>query len=57
MTMTTPACPMGAVITDSVCEAVGALAPDSEQVEVELVWDPPWHPGLMSDGARTVFGW
>ncbi|MCC6201991.1 MAG: metal-sulfur cluster assembly factor [Gammaproteobacteria bacterium] len=56
MTMTTPACPMSGLIVDNVRETVAAFAPDVAEIEVDLVWDPPWHPGLMSDGARTLFG-
>ena len=28
-----------------------------EDAEVELVWDPPWHPSMMTDGGpRAMFG-
>lgn len=57
MTMTTPACPMGTYITDSVRHTLRALAPDIADIQVHLVWDPPWHPGMMSEGAKTTFGW
>ena len=57
MTMTTPACPMSTYITDSVRHTLRALAPGMEDIQVHLVWDPPWHPGLMSEGAKTTFGW
>lgn len=57
MTMTTPACPMGEVITDHVRRAVGALLPDGVGVDVELVWDPIWTPDRMSESAKQTFGW
>jgi metal-sulfur cluster biosynthetic enzyme len=57
MTMTTPACPMGGLITDDAEFAVRAVVPEGVDVEVELVWDPPWTPALMSDSARQTFGW
>ena len=57
MTMTTPACPLGDAITESARAAVRAVAPEVPNVEIELVWDPPWNPDMMSDMAREVFGW
>jgi metal-sulfur cluster biosynthetic enzyme len=26
-------------------------------VQVELVWDPPWTPERMSEAAQKKFGW
>jgi metal-sulfur cluster biosynthetic enzyme len=57
MTMTTPACPMGGLIVDEVREAVGPLVPRGGDVEVELVWDPPWSPAMMSANAKQALGW
>jgi len=57
MTMTTPACPMGDLITDNAREAVGALLPQGVDIDIELVWDPPWTPDLMSETAKQAFGW
>jgi len=57
MTMTTPACPLGPYLMDSVTEAVKRCAPDTEDVEVELVWDPPWEPAMMSEDAKKQLGW
>ncbi|TAK51150.1 MAG: metal-sulfur cluster assembly factor [Betaproteobacteria bacterium] len=57
MTMTTPACPMGDLITDNARRAVGAVVPQGVDVDVELVWDPPWTPELMSERAKQTFGW
>ena len=56
MTMTTPACPMGDMILDSAREAIRVIAPDAT-IELELVWDPPWTPAMMSESARGFFGW
>lgn len=56
MTMTTPACPMSGLIIDNVRETLAALAGAAVEIDVELVWDPPWHPGMMADVARTLFG-
>jgi metal-sulfur cluster biosynthetic enzyme len=57
MTMTTPACPMGELISDNARQAVGALLPEGVDVDIELVWEPPWTPDLMSDSAKQTFGW
>ncbi len=47
MTLTTPGCPMHESIAAGVQHSVLAL--DSvEQVDVEVVWDPPWHPAMMT---------
>ena len=56
MTMTTPACPMGDMILDDARQAIQAIAPDAA-IDLELVWDPPWTPALMSENARGFFGW
>jgi len=57
LTMTTPACPMGDLITDHVRRAVGAMSPDGVGVDVELVWDPIWTPDRMSETAKQTLGW
>lgn len=57
MTMTTPACPLHAHLRRAVHEAVLARLPQVRSVEVALVWDPPWHPMLMSPAARSRLGW
>jgi len=57
LTMTSAACPMADLIIDEVSAAVAAVAPPDMQVDVALVWDPPWTPDRMSDLAREHFGW
>lgn len=57
MTMTTAACPMGDLIVDRAREAVAAIVPAGTDVDVRLVWDPPWTPERMSGVAREHFGW
>lgn len=48
--LTTPGCPMEAVITNGVLEAVSSV-PGVNEVVPNLVWEPPWHPGLVERGA------
>lgn len=57
MTMTSPACPMGEYLEAAVRDALRARFPELTEVGVELVWDPPWTPERMSEGARGFFGW
>jgi metal-sulfur cluster biosynthetic enzyme len=57
LTMTTPACPMGEMILDDVREALAALAPADVEIDIDLVWDPPWSPDKMSEHARKHLGW
>lgn len=57
MTMTSPACPMSDLV---IAEAQAALAeslPDAPPANIELVWNPPWEPAMMSDKARNTLGW
>ncbi len=56
MTMTAPACPMSAWLTGQVRQEVQRIA-GSRTVTVDLVWDPPWNPSMMSDAARDRLGW
>lgn len=57
LTMTTPACPMGEMILDDAQQALAALVPASVEIDLNLVWDPPWSPDKMSEHAREHFGW
>ncbi|WP_024302830.1 metal-sulfur cluster assembly factor [Pseudogulbenkiania sp. MAI-1] len=56
MTMTSPACPMGAIIEEDVLAELYHLAPTA-CLSVELVWEPAWTPERMSDKARHILGW
>lgn len=57
MTMTSPACPVAPYIVEESVAAIRAAAPGVPDVNVELVWDPPWTPEHMSAAARERFGW
>lgn len=57
MTMTTAACPMSDMLVEQVHDAVTAASPAGTNVEVRLVWDPPWTPDRMSGLAKEHFGW
>lgn len=51
MTLTSPACPVAGSLPGNV-EAVVRSIVQVNEVEVELEWDPPWDPSLMSEAAR-----
>jgi metal-sulfur cluster biosynthetic enzyme len=55
MTLTTPGCPMHESLCAGVQAAVLNLA-GVDEAEVELVWDPPWHPAMMTDLGRAATG-
>jgi metal-sulfur cluster biosynthetic enzyme len=57
MTMTSPACPVGSYLVDESAAAIRAIAPEGTDVQVELVWEPPWTPERMSPEAQSRFGW
>ena len=53
LTLTTPSCPLGEMLTDQVRDVLCNAFPDVPSIEVDLVWDPPWSPERMSEGARN----
>ena len=53
MTLTAPTCPVAGIIPQQVAEAVAAVDGIGE-VEVKLVWEPPWTQERMSEEARLV---
>jgi metal-sulfur cluster biosynthetic enzyme len=55
MTLTTAGCPMHESIAWGVKMALLQLD-EVEDVEVQLVWDPPWNPAMMSDYGRAHVG-
>lgn len=57
MTMTSPSCPVGPLLVDEAKEAIRAALPGVAEIEVVLVWEPPWHAGMMSERAKRHFGW
>ncbi|HUI18191.1 MAG TPA: DUF59 domain-containing protein [Alphaproteobacteria bacterium] len=53
MTLTAPACPVAGTLPGQVADTVAGV-PGVGEVEVKLVWDPPWTPQKMSEDARMV---
>jgi probable FeS assembly SUF system protein SufT len=55
MAMTAPGCGMGDVLRADVESKLSRL-PDVKEVHAEVVFDPPWHAGLMSEAAKLQLG-
>jgi FeS assembly SUF system protein len=55
MTLTSPACPVAGTLPDEVKERVEAVD-GIVGANVEVVWDPPWHPGMMTEEAQLELG-
>ncbi|PYX82827.1 MAG: putative Fe-S cluster assembly protein SufT [Acidobacteria bacterium] len=55
MSMTAPGCGMGNVLKADVENKLSRL-PEVKEVHVEIVFDPPWHPGFMSESAKLQLG-
>jgi metal-sulfur cluster biosynthetic enzyme len=51
LTLTSPGCPMAHSIAGEVQRKVQAV-PGVGAVHIELVWEPAWHPGLISEEGR-----
>ncbi|OJU05399.1 MAG: SUF system Fe-S cluster assembly protein [Rhizobiales bacterium 65-79] len=56
MTLTAPGCPVAGEMPGWVQNAVGAVEGVSD-VDVEMVFDPPWTPDRMSEEAQVALGW
>jgi len=51
MTLTTPNCPVAESLPKEVKE--GAMQVEGiKDVDLQLVWDPPWNKNMMSDAAK-----
>jgi FeS assembly SUF system protein len=56
MTLTTPNCPEAQTIPGQVRLAIKRNVPAVQDVQVNLVWDPPWTRDMMSEDARLALG-
>jgi probable FeS assembly SUF system protein SufT len=55
MTLTAPGCGMGQVLADDVKRKLEGL-PGITRAEVEVVFDPPWNPNMMTEAAKLQLG-
>lgn len=56
LTLTSPGCPLGPELIRDIKRELRRL-PEVRQVDVDLVWNPPWHPSMMSEYAREELGY
>lgn len=55
MTLTSMGCPMGPQIVQSIKQELAEL-PEVKDVEVNIVWNPPWSRDMMSRYAKMALG-
>lgn len=53
MTLTAPACPVAGEMPQEVADAV-ARVDGVGLVDVQMVWEPSWNPGMMSEEAKLI---
>jgi probable FeS assembly SUF system protein SufT len=55
MTLTAPGCGMGEYLRQDIQNKLLSIE-GVDDVNVELVWEPPWNQGMMSDAAKLQLG-
>jgi FeS assembly SUF system protein len=55
MTLTSPACPVAGTLPGEVETKVASIE-GVQGATVELVWDPPWNPSMMTEEAQLELG-
>jgi FeS assembly SUF system protein len=55
LTLTSPMCPVAGSLPPEVEAKVAQVAGVTASI-VDLVWDPPWNPGMMSEAAKLELG-
>lgn len=55
MTLTSPACPVAGTLPKEVEQRVKGVE-GVEDAKVDIVWDPPWNPEMMSEEAKLELG-
>jgi len=53
MTLTTPGCPMHESISQGARTALLGMEGVND-AEIDVVWDPPWHPSMMTEQGRIA---
>jgi FeS assembly SUF system protein len=56
MTLTAPGCPVAGTMPGMVRQAIEPVE-GAGNVDVDIVWDPPWDPSRMSEEAKLELGW
>ncbi len=55
MTLTAPGCGMGPVLQQDVSNRLLSIE-GIDEADIDLVWDPPWNQGMMTEAARLQLG-
>ena len=55
MTLTSPACPVAGSLPPEVQSKIKTI-PEIDNVNIELVWNPPWDKDMMSEVAKVELG-
>ena len=56
MTLTSPGCPVGPELITDIRRSLSVFD-DIDEVDVHLVFSPPWHPSMMSEEAKDELGY
>lgn len=56
MTLSTPSCPMGGLISGHVKVAIDTIMPDYHTT-VTIVWEPRWNVDKISERGKELLGW
>ncbi len=56
MTTTASGCPVGNYIVAQAKQAIGRLE-GVKEIDVELVYDPPWQESMITEEGRRMLGW
>jgi metal-sulfur cluster biosynthetic enzyme len=55
-TLTSPGCPVGPELMTNMRRAASKFE-DLEEVDLHMVFSPPWHPSMMSEEAKDELGY
>ena len=56
MTMTTPGCPASQVLPEMARVAITDAVDGAVEVDVRVVWEPPWSPAMIDEDAAQALG-
>jgi metal-sulfur cluster biosynthetic enzyme len=56
MTLTSPGCPVGPELITNIRRSASRFD-ELEDIDIHLVFSPPWHPSMMSEEAKDELGY
>lgn len=56
MTLTSPNCPVAESLPIEIRDKINVIE-GVEYVKVEILWEPPWNPDMMSEAAKLELGY